>query len=77
MMKSEYIITTMYFGMGFLAPELISTTIIIWLFGIWIFGMFLAPFNKEKTILKKVTQYSSLITVGILLFASLILQLQV
>ena len=33
-------------------------------------------FNKEKTILKKVTQYGSLIAVGTLLFASLIPQLQ-
>jgi hypothetical protein len=52
-MKSDYIVTTMYFSMGFLAPALMSTTIIIWLFGIWILGMLLAPFNKEKTILKK------------------------
>ena len=53
-----------------------STTIVIWLFCIWILGMLLAPFNKEKTILKKVTQYGSLIAVGILLIASLIPQLQ-
>lgn len=76
MMKSDYIVTTMYFSMGFLAPELMSTTIIIWLFGIWILGMLLAPFNKEKTILKKVTQYGSLVAVGILLIVSLIPQLQ-
>lgn len=76
MMKSDYILTTMYFAIGFLAPGLISTTIIIWLFGIWILGMFLAPFNKEKTILKKITQYGSLVIVGILLFASLIPPLQ-
>ena len=76
MMKSDYIITTMYFSMGFLAPTIMSTTIMIWLFGIWILGMLLAPFNKEKTILKKVTQYGSLIAVGILLIASLIPQLQ-
>ena len=74
-MKSDYIVTTMYFSMGFLAPALIYTTIIIWLFGIWILGMLLAPFNKEKTILKK-TQYGSLVAVGILLVASLIPQLQ-
>ena len=53
-----------------------STTIVIWLFCIWILGMLLAPFNKEKTILKKVTQYGSLVAVGILLVASLIPQLQ-
>ena len=75
-MKSDYIVITMYFSMGFLAPALMSTTIIIWLFGIWILGMLLAPFNKEKTILKKITQYGSLVAVGILLVASLIPQLQ-
>ncbi|HJS64973.1 MAG TPA: hypothetical protein VJ767_08955 [Nitrososphaeraceae archaeon] len=75
MMKSDYIITTMYFSMGFLAPATMSTIILIWLFGIWILGMLLAPFNKEKTILKKVTQYGSLVAVGILLVASLIPQL--
>ena len=62
--------------MRFLAPAMMSTMIIVWLFGIWILGMLLAPFNKEKTILKKVTQYGSLVTVGILLVASLIPQLQ-
>ena len=62
MMKSDYIVTTMYFSMGFLAPAMMSTMIIVWLFGIWILGMLLAPFNKEKTILKKVTQYGSLVT---------------
>ena len=76
MMKSDYIVTTMYFSMGFLAPAIMSTTVMIWLFGIWILGMLLAPFNKEKTILKKVTQYGSLVAVGILLIASLIPQLQ-
>jgi hypothetical protein len=76
MMKSDYIITTMYFSMGFLAPAIMSTTVMIWLFGIWILGMLLAPFNKEKTILKKITQYGSLVAVGILLVATLILQLQ-
>lgn len=76
MMKSDYIITTMYFSMGFLAPAIMSTTVMIWLFGIWILGMLLAPFNKEKTILKKITQYGSLIAVGILLVAALIPQLQ-
>ena len=76
MMKSDYIITTMYFSMGFLAPAIMSTTVMIWLFGIWILGMLLAPFNKEKTILKKITQYGSLVAVGILLVATLIPQLQ-
>ena len=76
MMKSDYILTTMYFSMAFLAPALMSTMIIIWLFGVWILGMLLAPFNKEKTLLKKVTQYGSLVAVGILLVASLLPQLQ-
>ena len=55
MMKSDYIITRMYFSMVFLllAPATMSTIILIWLFGIWILGMLLTPFNKEKTILKK------------------------
>lgn len=77
MMKSDYIITTMYFSMVFLAPAIISTTVMIWLFGVWILGMLLAPFSKEKTILKKVTQYGGLVAVGSLLVASLIPQLQV
>jgi hypothetical protein len=46
MMKSDYIITIMYFSMGFLAPAIMSTTVMIWLFGSWILGMLLAPFNK-------------------------------
>ncbi|NOJ28596.1 MAG: hypothetical protein DA328_00315, partial [Nitrososphaeraceae archaeon] len=71
------IITTMYFSMVFLAPAIISTTVMIWLFGVWILGMLLAPFSKEKTILKKVTQYGGLVAVGSLLVASLIPQLQV
>lgn len=75
-MKSDCIVTTMYFSMGILAPVLMSTTLIIWLFGIWILGMLLAPFNKEQTILKKITQYGSLVAVGILLVVSLIPQLQ-
>ena len=62
--------------MGFLAPALMSTMIITWLFGVWILGMLLAPFNKENTILKKLTQYGSLVAVGSLLVASLIPQLQ-
>ena len=76
MMKSDYIITTMYFSMGFLAPTIISSTVMIWLFGIWILSMLLAPFNKEKIILKKLTQYGSLVVVGLLLGASLLPQLQ-
>ena len=76
MMKSDYIITTMYFSMGFLAPTIISNTVMIWLFGIWILSMLLAPFNKEKIILKKFTQYGSLVMVGLLLGASLLPQLQ-
>ena len=77
MMKSDYIITRMYFSMVFLllAPATMSTIILIWLFDIWILGMLLTPFNKEKTILKKVTQYGSLVAVCILLIASLIPQL--
>ena len=39
MMKSDYIVTIMYFSMRFLAPAMMSTMIIVWLFGIWILGM--------------------------------------
>jgi hypothetical protein len=44
----------------------------IWLFGVWILGMLLAPFNKEQTILKKVTEYGAMVALGILLTAHFI-----
>jgi hypothetical protein len=48
----------------------------IWLFGIWILGMLLAPFNRDRTILKKVTEYGSLVALGTLLTAHFIPFLQ-
>jgi hypothetical protein len=39
----------------------------IWLFGIWILGMLLAPFDSDRTVLKKITEYGSIIALGILL----------
>jgi hypothetical protein len=48
----------------------------IWLFGVWILGMLLAPFNKERTILKKVTEYGAMVALGILLTAHFIPILQ-
>ena len=67
MMKTDFIMTAMYFGVAFSAPEAIAGKVMIWLFGIWILGMLLAPFNREMSILKKVTEYGSLVALGALL----------
>jgi hypothetical protein len=67
MMKADFIITAMYFGVAFSAPEAIAGKVMIWLFGIWVLGMLLAPFNRDMTILKKVTEYGSLVALGALL----------
>jgi hypothetical protein len=48
----------------------------IWLFGVWILGMLLAPFDKERTILKKITEYGALVALGTLLTAHFIPFLQ-
>ena len=72
MMKADFIMTAMYFGVAFSAPEVIAGKVMIWLFGIWILGMLLAPFNKEMTLLKKVTEYGSLVALGALLTAHFI-----
>ncbi|MCI0559139.1 MAG: hypothetical protein MN733_11635 [Nitrososphaera sp.] len=72
MMKADFIITAMYFGVAFSAPSMIAGKVMIWLFGIWILGMLLAPFNRELTILKKVTEYGSLVALGALLTAHFI-----
>lgn len=66
MMKADFIMTAMYFGVAFSAPEVIAGKVMIWLFGIWILGMLLAPFNKEMTLFKKVTEYGSLVALGAL-----------
>lgn len=72
MMKADFITTAMYFGVAFSAPEVIAGKVMIWLFGIWILGMLLAPFNREMTLLKKVTEYGSLVALGALLTAHFI-----
>ena len=51
----------------------------IWLYGIWILGMLLAPFapfDKHRTVLKKVTEYGAMVALGILLTAHFIPFLQ-
>jgi hypothetical protein len=72
MMKADFIITAMYFGVAFSAPEAIASKVMIWLFGIWVLGMLLAPFNRDMTILKKVAEYGSLVALGALLTAHFI-----
>jgi hypothetical protein len=67
MIKADFIVTAMYLGAAFAAPEVISSKVMIWLFGIWILGMLLAPFDTDKTILKKITEYGSIIALGVLL----------
>jgi hypothetical protein len=75
-MKTDFIVTAMYFGVVFTAPSLIASKVMIWFFGMLILGMPLAPFNKEKTILKTVTEYGSLVALGALLAAHFIPALQ-
>ena len=67
MMKADFIITAMYFGVAFSAPEMVAAKVMIWLFGMWVLGMLLAPFNRERTILKQVAEYGSLVALGALL----------
>jgi hypothetical protein len=59
----------MYFGASFSATATIASKVMIWLFGVWILGMLLAPFNKTHTTLKKVTEYGALVALGTLLTA--------
>jgi hypothetical protein len=66
MLGADFIITAMYFGVAFSAPELVATKTMIWLFGTWILGMLLAPFNSEKTFLKKISQYGGIVALGAL-----------
>jgi hypothetical protein len=63
-MKADFIITAMYLGVAFTAPEAIAARVMIWLFGMWIIGMVLAPFSKERTLFKKVTEYGSIAALG-------------
>ena len=65
-MKADFIVTAMYFGAAFIAPAMISGRVMIWLFGIWILGILLAPFDKERTLLKKITEYGAIIALGII-----------
>jgi hypothetical protein len=63
-MKADFIVTAMYLGVAFTAPEAIASRVMIWLFGMWIIGMVLAPFSKERTLFKKVTEYGSIAALG-------------
>lgn len=76
LMMGDFIVTAMYFGASFSAPSILASKVMIWLFGVWILGMLLAPFNKERTILKKVTEYGAMVALGILLTAHFIPFLQ-
>jgi hypothetical protein len=76
LMMGDFIVTAMFFGAAFSAPSIIASKVMIWLFGVWILGMLLAPFNKERTILKKVTEYGAMIALGALLTAHFIPFLQ-
>lgn len=67
MLKADFIITAMYFGAAFSAPDFLAMKVMIWLYGIWILGMLLAPFDKDMILVKKITQYGSLVALGALL----------
>lgn len=72
MLKADFIITAIYFGAAFSSPEFIAMKVMIWLFGVWILGMLLAPFDKEMILVKKITQYGSIVALGALLTAHFI-----
>ncbi|HJR85836.1 MAG TPA: hypothetical protein VJ772_10785 [Nitrososphaeraceae archaeon] len=76
LMIGDFIITAMYFGASFSSTSGIASKVMIWLFGIWILGMLIAPFNKERTTLKKVAEYGAIIALGTLLTAHFIPFLQ-
>lgn len=63
-MKTDFVVTALYLGVVFIAPESIATRVMIWLLGMWIIGMVLAPFSKERTLFKKVTEYGSIAALG-------------
>jgi hypothetical protein len=63
-MKVDFIVTAMYLGVAFISPESIATRVMMWLLGMWIIGMVLAPFSKERTLFKKVTEYGSIAALG-------------
>ncbi|AFU60033.1 hypothetical protein Ngar_c31170 [Candidatus Nitrososphaera gargensis Ga9.2] len=63
-MKADFIVTAMYLGVAFFAPDTIAARVMMWLFGMWIIGMVLAPFSKERTLFKKITEYGSIAALG-------------
>jgi len=63
-MKTDFLITAMYLGVAFTSPEAIASKVMIWLFGLWIIGIMLAPFSKERSFFKKVTEYGSIAALG-------------
>jgi hypothetical protein len=63
-MKTDFIVTAMYLGVAFLAPDTVAARVMIWLFGMWIIGMVLAPFSKERTLFKKITEYGGIAALG-------------
>jgi hypothetical protein len=65
--KADFIVTAMYFGAAFISPATVSGKVMIWLVGIWILGMLLAPFDKERTLLKKYYRIWVDIALGIIL----------
>lgn len=66
LMGADFMVTAMYFGVAFTAPSVVATKTMTWLFGTWILGMLLAPFNSEKTFLKKLSQYGGIAALGAL-----------
>jgi hypothetical protein len=76
LMMGDFIVTAMYFGASFSATAFVASKVMIWLYGIWILGMLLAPFDKHRTVLKKVTEYGAMVALGMLLTAHFIPFLQ-
>lgn len=76
LMMGDFIVTAMYFAASFSATAAIASKVMIWLYGIWILGMLLAPFDKHRTVLKKVTEYGAMVALGTLLTAHFIPFLQ-
>jgi hypothetical protein len=72
MMKMDFFVTAMYFAVSFASPAEVTTKVMVWLFGMWILGMLLAPFDSHRTVLKKIIGYGSLIALGGLLTAHLV-----
>lgn len=72
MMKGDFLVTAMYFAVAFSSPDLIASKVMVWLFGTWILGMLLAPFNSDRGTLKKITEYGSLAALAALLTAHFI-----